>query len=106
MYASVRRYKIGAGQMDELMERIDTEFASMVTQAPGFVAYHALDCGDDVLMTISLFRDEAGAESSIELAADYVRDNLQDYDITRTDAAMGAVVVSRAESAVLEPAHH
>jgi hypothetical protein len=46
MYASVRRYTMGAGSIDSLMHQVDQEFAPAISQEPGFVAYFALDTGD------------------------------------------------------------
>jgi hypothetical protein len=83
-YASVRRHGVGAGSIDSLMHRVDEEFAPAVSQDPGFVAYFALDTGDATVETVRLLHDEAAAEASNELAADYVRENLGECELTRT----------------------
>jgi hypothetical protein len=105
MYASVRRYRCDPAAIDELMHIIDDEFAEMLTDQAGFCDYQAVDCGDGALMTITLFRDRDGVERSNEIAADFVRNRLADYDIERTDVTAGEVLVSRAAADVLEPAH-
>ena len=38
--------------------------------------YYALDNGEGVLATVSVFEDRAGAEESINMAADYIRQNM------------------------------
>ena len=43
MYASVRKYRVDAGRIDELMSRIDSDFAPRIESASGFVAYQALE---------------------------------------------------------------
>jgi hypothetical protein len=106
MYASIRRYGLEPGKMDDLLHRVDTEFAEEISAMDGFVAYEVLDCGNDELMTISMFQDRQGAEASVQAAAVWIRDNLPDIRIDRTDARTGEVAVSRAREAVLEPAHH
>ena len=57
MYASLRTYRIGSGSVDAVMRRVDRDFAEALSQEPGFVAYHAIDAGNDMVMTISLFHD-------------------------------------------------
>jgi hypothetical protein len=106
MYCSVRRYRMGAGSIDDLMHRVDVDFADALAQQPGFVAYQAVDCGGDELMSITLFRDEAGAQESVELAAQWVQENLGEFQLERTELIAGEAMVSRAASEVLEPAHH
>ena len=54
------------------MRRVDRDFAEALSQEPGFVAYHAIDTGNDMVMTISLFHDRKQAEASNELAAQWV----------------------------------
>jgi hypothetical protein len=105
MYASIRRYRVDADQMDDLLHRVDTEFAEEISAQDGFVAYECLDC-DGELVTITMFRDRSAAEDSAQMAAAWIRDNLADYRIERTDMMTGEVAVSRARESVLEPAHH
>jgi antibiotic biosynthesis monooxygenase len=106
MYASVRRYRAAPDRVDELMHRVDEGFAELINREPGFCSYQAIDAGDGTLFTITCFRDEADATRSADMAADWVKENLSDMDIERTDAATGEIQVSRAQSEVLEPAHH
>ena len=76
MYVSVRRYEMDPTAVDEVMRRAEEGFVPIISKAPGFIAYYALDAGDGVVATISMFTDQAGAEESTRLAADYVRANL------------------------------
>jgi uncharacterized protein YbjT (DUF2867 family) len=104
MYASVRRYLLGAGSIDALMHRVDEEFAPALSQQPGFVCYFALDVPDGMI-AISVFQTRASAERSNKLAAAYVRKNLSEFMLTRTDVAGGEVLVSRTALRALEDAH-
>ena len=105
MYCSIRRYRMDPGRVDELMHRVDEGFAELVSAEPGFVAYQVVDCGDGDLATVTAFRDREGAESSIAMAAAWIRDNLSDVEIERVDALVGEAKVSRAIAEMLEPAH-
>jgi uncharacterized protein YbjT (DUF2867 family) len=105
MHASVRRYSMGAGSIDSLMHRVDEEFAPALSQEPGFVCYFALDTGDATVETISIFHDKASADRSNELAADYVRENLGEFEFMRTAVTAGEVLVSRTTPEALDDAH-
>jgi hypothetical protein len=105
MFCNIRRYHVDQAQMDELMHRIDTEFVELVEDQPGFVGYHACDCGDGTLITLTMFHDGDAAMNSATIAANYIRDNLSDFDIKRLDAWNGDVKVNRAIAEMLEPAH-
>ncbi|MGD0453216.1 MAG: hypothetical protein ABSB69_06425 [Solirubrobacteraceae bacterium] len=102
MYTSVRHYRMGAGSIDSLMHRVDEEFAPAISQEPGFVAYFALDTGDAMVETVSIFHDKAAADGSNELASDYVRENLDEFELTRTEVSGGEVFVSRVTAEALE----
>jgi hypothetical protein len=104
-FASVRRYELRSGSVGELMHIVDETFAERLQAMEGFGAYHALDCGRGVILSISLLRDQAMAEESDELALAFVREELGDFDIERTEVIGGEVVVSRAAAELLEPAH-
>jgi hypothetical protein len=106
MYATIRRYRGEASQMDELLHKIDTDFAATSEAMDGFVAYECVDGGDGALCTISVFRDRAAAEASTEAAAAWIRESLSDYEIERLDVFTGEVSVSRVKSEMLEAAHH
>lgn len=105
MFCSVRRYRMDPTRVDELMHRVDEGFAELVAKEPGFVAYQALDCGDGSVVTVTNFRDREGAESSVAIAAAWIRDELSDVEIERVDAFVGEAMVSRAAAEMLEPAH-
>jgi hypothetical protein len=104
-FASLRRYALRRGAVGELMHVVDERFADRVAELDGFVGYHAVDCGGGVILSINLFADLEAAETSDQLALDFVRDELGEFDIERTEVIGGKVLVSRARKEVLEPAH-
>jgi hypothetical protein len=95
MYASLRHYEMGAGSIDSLMHRVDEEFAPALGREPGFVCYFALDTGEHTVETISMFHDTNSAFRSNELSAEYVRENLTEFELARTDVVAGELLVSR-----------
>ena len=76
MYASIRRYRTVAGASTELAQRVDQGFLPIISSAPGFIAYYVVDAGNDVVASVSIFQDQAGAEASNRTAADWVKANL------------------------------
>jgi hypothetical protein len=107
MFASVRRYRLEAGSIDDLLHLVDTDFAESVQEMDGFVEYQVLECGNGEIVTITTFRDRRSAEASTEMAADWIRDTLASrFDLTRLEAFVGEVAVSRAQADVLEPARY
>ena len=76
MFASVRRYRLRYGSIDDLLHLVDTDFAETVQDMDGFLEYQVLECGNGEIVTITTFRDRRSAEASMEMAADWVRDTL------------------------------
>jgi len=74
MYATVRRYD-GVTNAHEAGKRVNEGFVPMISQLPGFVAYYWVDAGDGVMISTSVFQDQASAQESDRKAADWVRQN-------------------------------
>lgn len=95
MYASIRKYQVDEDQMAEVMRRVDEGFASRLEGSPGFAGYYAVDCGNRILITVTLGEDREAVDRSVEMAAEFVRDELSEMDIERVEAAAGEVAVIR-----------
>lgn len=77
MYASVRRYKTADSKsVGEVFRQANDGFVPTISKVPGFVGYYGLDAGDGVLVTISLFQDQAGTKESERMAAEWVGKNI------------------------------
>jgi hypothetical protein len=61
----------------------------------GFEAYHALDCGGGEIVSISLMRDQAAAQESDERALEFVRRELADFDVERSEVIGGEPALRR-----------
>ena len=94
MYASVRRYNV-EGSVDELMRRVDEGFVPIISKAREFLAYYCVDAGNGVAASISIFEDQAGAEESNRLAADWVRENLSSLLPNPPEITAGIVPVHK-----------
>jgi len=76
MYIAIRKYYIIPGRVDELLQRVREGFVPIISQVPGFVAYYLLEVGNDVVVSISIFKSRAGAEESTRQAAGWVEKNI------------------------------
>lgn len=93
MYATVRRYE-GVTDPAEAGRRVNEGFVPLLRRVPGFVAYYWVDAGDRVMVSTSVFEDQAGAEESTKRAADFVRENLAPLLPNPPQVAAGEVVAS------------
>jgi hypothetical protein len=110
MYASVRKYDVDPDRVADALHLVDVKLADRLTEVPGFVAYQAIDAGMDRagegrVFTVTLCSDLEAAERCAELAAEFVRDELDDIKVERLEAATGPVSVHRAVSGVLDAEH-
>lgn len=84
MYAVIRRYNTSS--IHEVVRRIRKEFLSVITSAPGFVAYYVIDESNGIQSSISIFDSREHAEYSNKLASYWVNEHasflLDSPDIT------------------------
>jgi len=76
MFAVIRHYHFNPGDGAEIDRRIREEFVPIVKTAKGFVRYYWLDTGKGEGASLGVFKDKAGADESVRLAADYVKEHL------------------------------
>jgi hypothetical protein len=94
MYAVVRRYD-GVTDASEAGRRVKEEFIPLLQDMPGFVAYYWVNAGGGVMVSTSVFQDQAGEEESTKRAADYVRTSLASLLPNPPQVTAGEVVASR-----------
>ena len=105
MHVSIRTYRVNRGSIEEALHRVDRDLADTFAREPGFIAYEVARTGLRTIASITTFRDKDQAEASNELAAEWVRTELADFDIERLGVFGGPVMVSRANAGMPEPAH-
>ena len=96
MYAAIRRGQTDLSNVDEVKRRIEQGFMPIVSTVPGFVAYYAVHTGNGVVVTISLFEEQAGAEESSRRSAEWVKQNPAYLLLTPIDSSAGEVIVFEA----------
>ncbi|MGW1898197.1 hypothetical protein ACWCQB_12240 [Streptomyces hirsutus] len=93
MYAAVRRYE-GVTDPAAAGRLVNEGFVPLMRQVSGFVAYYWIDAGDGVMVSTSVFQDQAGAEESVSKAADFVRENLASLLPNPPQVTSGEVLAS------------
>jgi heme-degrading monooxygenase HmoA len=105
MYLSIRTYRVNRGSIDEVMHRVDRDLAESFAREPGFISYQVLQTGTRTVASVTAFRTQEQADASNDLAAQWVGEELAEFDVQRLGVMGGPVGVSRANADVLEPAH-
>jgi hypothetical protein len=94
MYALVQRYTIkDMSDLDEIVDLFKVGFIPIVKRSPGFVAYYLITAGNNILVSFSLFHEEAGVDETDRMAAGYVQQVLGQYVQESTEVAQGEVLI-------------
>jgi hypothetical protein len=93
MYASIRKYSVLPGRVNEWMRSVQEGFVPLVSEVSGFIAYYALEASNDQVVTVSIFDARAGAEESAWRAADWVTQHLASLNRGLTEMTLGQVRV-------------
>src|SRR2546429_529074 len=106
MYAAIRRGQTALSTLDEVKRKIEQSFVPIVSAVPGFIAYYAVHTGNGVVVTISLFEDQAGAEESSRRSAEWVKQNPAYLLLTPIDGSAGEVIVHELAAGRLGLSHY
>ena len=73
MFAVVRHYHFDKKDSAEIDRLVRDGFVPIIRKATGFVRYYWLDTGEGEGASFGVFKDKAGADESVALAAEFVR---------------------------------
>jgi heme-degrading monooxygenase HmoA len=79
MYAAIRRIKVLPGSIDKVVQLAESGLVPILSSVPGFVEYVAVQVGEDVALTISLFETQEQAEESTRRAAEWIKQNMASF---------------------------
>jgi hypothetical protein len=91
MFAVVRHYHFDQKNGAEIDRAIREDFVPLIRKANGFIRYYWLDTGKGEGASVSVFKDKAGADESIRLAADYVKNHLSKLVTQKPEVIEGPV---------------
>jgi hypothetical protein len=98
-YAVIRRYAgLDPHAIDEVARRINADLVPIISQIPGFVAYCALHTGADVVASISIFEDQAGADESTRKTAVWVKQHLASLVPNPPQFTAGNVIAAKVKA--------
>jgi hypothetical protein len=92
MYATVRTYSTGPELADALADN-EAEVKRLMSGIEGFKAYYFVRTAEGAV-SISVFENEAGANESNRVAADWIRENLPELGGSAPQVSAGEVVIS------------
>jgi hypothetical protein len=75
-YMAIRQYHIIPGTGEEFLHRVQAGFVPIISRIPGFIAYDALQIGNDQIVSISVFDTPAGVIESTPRALQWVQENI------------------------------
>jgi quinol monooxygenase YgiN len=92
MFAVIRHYHFDPKNSAEIDRKVREGFVPLIRKAKGFVRYYWLDTGNGEGASFGVFRDKAGADESVHLAADFMRDQMSQLMTSKPDVIEGLVV--------------
>ena len=91
-FAVIRHYHFDKKNSAEIDRKVRDGFVPLIRKAKGFIRYYWLDTGKGEGASFGVFRDKAGADESVRLAADFVREHLSKLMTSKPEIIEGPVV--------------
>ena len=91
MFAVIRHYHFKPEDGQKIDQIVQEQFVPLLKTAKGFIRYYWLDTGAGEGASLSVFDDKEGADQSVLLAADFVKENLAGYMIQKPEVIEGPV---------------
>jgi len=91
MFAVIRHYHFDKKDSAEIDRLVREGFVPLIRKAQGFVRYYWLDTGDGEGASFGVFKDKAGADESVRLAADFVQKSMAKYVTQKPEIIEGPI---------------
>ena len=91
MYSVVRHYHFKKEDGETIDKLIQEGFVPLLKKANGFIRYYWLDTGEGEGASFSVFNDKDGADESIRLAADFVKQHMATLLVQKPEVIEGPV---------------
>jgi quinol monooxygenase YgiN len=91
MFAVVRHYHFDKKDSKEIDRLVQDEFVPLIRKAKGFVRYYWLDTGAGEGASFGVFKDKAGADESVRLAAQFVKSKMAKYVTQKPEVIEGPI---------------
>jgi hypothetical protein len=92
MFMSIRRYRVGPAQRDEVVRMVDESWTDHLRKEPGFLSYHVVATGPNELVSMTACIDEETLERVIQKSGEWVGTRLMGLEVTLEESRLGQVV--------------
>lgn len=93
MFATVRSYA-GSGELADALVENESAVRELISGIGGFQAYYLIRSASGGAVSVSVYDDEAGIEESNRVAAEWIRENLPDLEVSPPQVSSGEVAIS------------
>lgn len=93
-YMAIRKYRIIPGTGEEFLHRVQAGFVPIISRMPGFIAYDAMQVGNDQIVSISVFDAPLGVIESTPRALQWVQENIAELIQEMPEVMAGQVGAS------------
>jgi hypothetical protein len=94
LFAAVRRGKVKPGMVAEFAKRVEAGALPVMKKMDGFKGYYLISGADDTVVAVSLFTNQAVAQSSTQTLMPWIKENLGPLLASPTEPFEGTVLVS------------
>ena len=94
LFAAIRRAKVKPGMADEFAKRVEAGALPVMKKMDGFKGYYLISGADDTVVAVSLFTNQAVAQSSTQTLMPWIKENLGPLLASPTEPFEGTVLVS------------
>ena len=91
-FAVIRHYHFNPRNSAEIDRKVRDEFVPLIRKARGFICYYWLDTGNGEGASFGLFKDKAGADESVRLAAKFASEHMSKLMTSKPEVIEGPVV--------------
>ena len=91
-FAVIRHYHFDPKNSAEIDRQVREGFVPIIRRAKGFIRYYWLDTGSGEAASFGVFQTKAGADESVRLAADFVKEHLSKLMTSKPEIIEGPVV--------------
>jgi hypothetical protein len=76
MYSLIRKYQFDPSAGKEIAQKFQEGLIPLLRQTRGFVVYYWMDDDHGQGASLGIFENEAGANESVRIVADFIKENL------------------------------
>ncbi|HMJ39950.1 MAG TPA: hypothetical protein VK606_10390 [Verrucomicrobiae bacterium] len=89
---SIRRYRVGHGKLDEVVNLVDEGWTDQLRKEPGFLSYHVVATEPNELVSMTACIDEDTLQRVVQKSGEWVGTHLMGVDVSLVDSRQGKVV--------------